>query len=253
MWRAMQNLSHAQRKQHSGLLIIPGSVQPYLDLVKAYGWGNYMFQTNQGNSFPAHQYLFGATSAPSAEDDHKGIFAAESNNGVTGCMAPSTTSVALINPQGLEFAQIYPCFEHLTLADLLDALGVSWRYYGQATGNFIASYAGGKWIAPNAIKHICVPVGQKCTGTEWTRHLEFTSGAVLSDISTNCKLRNVSWVMPDELELGPQLGPQRYRRPVMGGVHRQCRRNQPMQEPRRQLVLEQHGDHSRLGRLGWLV
>ena len=106
-------------------------VQPYLDLVKAYGWGNYMFQTNQGNSFPAHQFLFGATSAPSAEDDHKGIFAAERNNGVTGCISPSTTSVALINPQGVEFAQIYPCFEHPTVGDLLDARGVSWRYYGE--------------------------------------------------------------------------------------------------------------------------
>ena len=52
-----------------------GAVQPYLDLVKAYGWGNYMFQTNQGPSFSAHQYLFGATSAPSAADDHSGIFA----------------------------------------------------------------------------------------------------------------------------------------------------------------------------------
>src|SRR5271166_2544889 len=54
-----------------------GAVQPYLDLVKAYGWGNYMFQTNQGPSFPAHQFLFGATSAPSANDDHNGIFVAE--------------------------------------------------------------------------------------------------------------------------------------------------------------------------------
>jgi phospholipase C len=46
-----------------------GAVQPYLDLVAAYGFGNYMFQTNQGPSFPAHQFLFGATSAPSATDD----------------------------------------------------------------------------------------------------------------------------------------------------------------------------------------
>jgi hypothetical protein len=28
-----------------------GAVQPYLDLVHDYGWGNYMFQTNQGPSF----------------------------------------------------------------------------------------------------------------------------------------------------------------------------------------------------------
>jgi phospholipase C len=52
-----------------------GALQPYLDIVHDYGWGNYMFQTNQGPSFSAHQYLFGATSAPSAADDHSGIFA----------------------------------------------------------------------------------------------------------------------------------------------------------------------------------
>ena len=69
-----------------------GAVQPYLDLVKAYGWGNYFFQTNQGPSYPAHQFLFGATSAPSAEDDHNGIFLAEnfpsgvSRNTPVGCL-----------------------------------------------------------------------------------------------------------------------------------------------------------------------
>jgi hypothetical protein len=54
----------------------PSQVRPYLDLAKAYGWANYMFQTNQGASFPAHQYLFGTTSAPSAQDDHNGFFVA---------------------------------------------------------------------------------------------------------------------------------------------------------------------------------
>ena len=45
-----------------------------------------MFQTNQGPSFPAHQFLFGGTSAPSAADDAAGIFASEnmSNTGIGG-------------------------------------------------------------------------------------------------------------------------------------------------------------------------
>jgi hypothetical protein len=32
----------------------PSDVQPYLDLAGHYGWANYMFQTNQGPSAPAH-------------------------------------------------------------------------------------------------------------------------------------------------------------------------------------------------------
>src|SRR6516162_7204342 len=51
-----------------------GLIQPYLDLVTHYGCANYMFQTNQGPSFPAHQFLFGGTSAPSAAGDAAGIF-----------------------------------------------------------------------------------------------------------------------------------------------------------------------------------
>src|SRR5215471_10121683 len=46
-----------------------GILDPYLELATQYGWANYMFQTNQGPSFPAHQFIFGGTSAPSADDD----------------------------------------------------------------------------------------------------------------------------------------------------------------------------------------
>ena len=107
--------------------VIPSQAQPYLELAKSYGWANYMFQTNQGPSFPAHQYLFGATSAPSADDDHNGIFAADNTTQPTGCIAPSTTTVPLIGPHGVLFKQIYPCFDHQTLADLLDARHLTWR------------------------------------------------------------------------------------------------------------------------------
>src|SRR5271167_3161682 len=61
-------------------------LDPYLTLAAQYGWANYMFQTNQGPSFPAHQFLFGGTSAPSATDDAMSIFAAENmaSTGGTG-------------------------------------------------------------------------------------------------------------------------------------------------------------------------
>jgi phospholipase C len=176
-----------------------GAVEPYLDLVKAYGWANYMFQTNQGSSFPAHQFLFGATSARSADDDHNGIFASDATK-LTGCAAPSTATVPLINPKGVEFTRIFPCFEHQTIGDLLDRRGVSWRYYGSTGGPWPTSKASGTWMAPNAIKHICLPVGEQCTGAMWSKHLEFEPSAILSDISENCKLRGVSWVIPDSFD-----------------------------------------------------
>ena len=98
-----------------------GVVQPYLDLAKSYGWANYMFQTNQGPSFSAHQFLFGATSAPSAHDDHHGIFVYAGKE-PTGCAAPSTARAGLIGPTGDSLGQIFPCFERKTLTDLLEKL-----------------------------------------------------------------------------------------------------------------------------------
>ena len=45
-----------------------GVLDPYLKLSTQYGFANFMFQTNQGPSFPAHQFIFGSTSAPSASN-----------------------------------------------------------------------------------------------------------------------------------------------------------------------------------------
>jgi phospholipase C len=187
----------------------PRELRPYLDLVHGYGWGNHFFQTNQGASFPAHQYLFGATSAPTANDDHKGIFAAENlahpvsarHNHVSGCIAPPGATVALINPQGVEDARVYPCFKHWTLSDLLHTVGVSWRYYGASTS--------GIWMAPNAIKHICVAVEGQCTGKEFINNIEPNPSAVLSDILTKCTLRGVSWVTPDGINSDHSGNPDR--------------------------------------------
>jgi len=40
----------------------PSEVQPYFQMAEQYAFADRMFQTNQGPSFPAHQYIFSATS-----------------------------------------------------------------------------------------------------------------------------------------------------------------------------------------------
>ena len=85
-------------------------VDPYLQLVAQYGWANYMFQTNQGPSYVAHQILFSGTSAQTAEDDAEGILVAGNpsqphfndnytGSSDTGCLAPDGEINALISPQ----------------------------------------------------------------------------------------------------------------------------------------------------------
>jgi len=153
-----------------------GVVSPYLDLATQYGWANYMFQTNQGPSFPAHQFLFGGTSENM------------SGKGKTaGCTAEAGTTVQLIDPTG-ENQKMYPCFEHQTMADVLPPV-VTWRYYTPSAGSI--------WTAPNAIRHICLSSGPggKCTGQDWTSNVDLTPADVLKDIAA-CNLRSVSWVIP---------------------------------------------------------
>jgi phospholipase C len=166
-----------------------GAVTPYLQLATQYGWANYMFQTNQGPSFPAHQFIFGGTSAPSAADDAVGVYASENMSGtskIAGCTAPAGTTVQLIDPTG-EHQKVYPCFEHSTLPDLLT--GFTWRYYTPSAGSI--------WTAPNAIQHICLSTGPggTCSGTDWSDNIDLKPADVLTDIG-NCNLRSVSWVIP---------------------------------------------------------
>jgi phospholipase C len=175
-----------------------GRLNPYLDLATQYGWANYMFQTNQGPSFPAHQFIFGGTSAPSATDDAAGIFAAEnmSNAGISGtsaiagCIADATTTVQLVGPDGAEDPKqkIYPCFEHQTLADVLPP-SVTWRYYAPSAGSI--------WTAPDAIQHICQSSGPggTCEGQDWKSNVDLKPADVLKDIGS-CTLRSVNWVIP---------------------------------------------------------
>ena len=168
-------------------------LNPYLTMATSYGWGNYFFQTNQGPSFPSHQFLFSGTSAPSAADDAIATFASENmnndGNGV-GCMGKSGQNVKLVTTAG-ENGTIYPCFEHETLSDLLEAAGISWKYYSPNQGTTI-------WSAPVAIGHICMPslpTGGVCQGTEWTTHMSYPPSKVLTDIS-NCNLSAANWVIP---------------------------------------------------------
>lgn len=178
----------------------PSDVAPYVTMAKQYGWANYMFQTNQGPSAPAHQFIFGGTSAPSAGDDGEARFVAENPKGL-GCLAPLDAVYPLISPQSApnEFDLLNNpkgtvCFSRETMATLLDKHNpkLSWKYYAPSV-----MLLNGLWTAPNWIKEICGPNIDftQCTGTEWKNSVDLYPPDVLSDIGA-CKLRNVIWVIP---------------------------------------------------------
>ena len=172
--------------------VLPADVQPYFALAEQYTFGDRMFQTNQGPSFPAHQFIIAGTSAPTATSP---LFAAENPAlSPAGCIASALNTVVMIDAAGSETAQPaqYPCFEHPTVTDLLGAQKVSWRYYAPSAGSI--------WTGPDAIRHLCGPQTINgtlmCTGAEWTANVVIPQTQVLSDIA-NGQLAQVSWVIPD--------------------------------------------------------
>jgi phospholipase C len=177
------------------MYVAPADVQPYFALAEQYTFADRMFQTNQGPSFPAHQFIISGTSAPTATSP---LFDAENPllSSPTGCLGTLTNTVAMIDATGSETNQApeYPCFDHPTLTDLLASKGVTWRYYTPLAG-FI-------WTGPNAIEHICQPQSINgaltCAGAEWTSNVIISQSQALTDIA-NGQLQQVSWIIPTGL------------------------------------------------------
>jgi hypothetical protein len=192
------------------------AIQPYWDIAEKYGFANYMFQTSQGPSFPAHQFLLSGTSAPgSTQNPDYTYFAAENPYNTikgynpaddAGCAAETGQVVPLVSPTQDESTKEYPCYEHPTLTDLLDQnqpSRITWRYYSDLDRSI--------WTAPNAISHICnnsVSGGGGSCGSgngsnhDWNNnvgpYIETTNhlAPFLNDLQ-NCSLAQVTWVVPD--------------------------------------------------------
>lgn len=181
--KCLDNTRNCLPRHPQFVYVNPSEARPYFLLAERYTFGDRMFQTNQGPSFPAHQFIISGTSAPTAASD---LFAAENPwggpdpFGNAGCTAPAGERVFLIDPSGNESSKQYPCFEHLTLLDLLDVRHISWRYYTPSAG-FI-------WTGPNAIRHLRF-------GRDWHRNVILKQTQVLTDIG-NRQLPTVSWVIP---------------------------------------------------------
>jgi phospholipase C len=207
-WNQFMYVDNAQNLTSTNLYgnkLTTHILDPYITMAQRWGWANYMYQTNQGPSYPAHQFIFGGTSAPTAQDDAQGTFVSENftpQGAFAGCLADTSAMNFLINSSGTETpyggVQGDFCYSRNTMATLLDnhTPPLSWRYYAPGAGSI--------WTAPNSITAICQPNSSftACEGTEWANNVVFpfsgSYGAVpfLNDLQ-NCQLPAVSWVIPD--------------------------------------------------------
>jgi phospholipase C len=153
--------------------VIPAEVAPYWNLASTYTLGDRMFQSNTGPSFVAHQYMIAGQSGRASENP----------GGVWGCDADPGTTVPLIGPNGTDLPGVYPCFDYQTMADLLDAKGISWKYYAPGSNDsfFIIS-------AFQAIRHVRF-------GPDWQGNVISPETHFFTDISQG-KLAQVTWIVP---------------------------------------------------------
>ncbi len=158
-------------------------VEPYFSMARQYAFADRMFQTNEGPSFAAHQYIISGTSTIEKGSKWKAseLPFTPHQKFTGGCDSPHGSLVMLIDPQGEEDREAYPCFERPALMDLLTPKGLTWHYYQAHAGP-------GLWNAPDAIRHVRF-------GTDYSSDVVWPPSQVLSDIADG-RLANVVWVTP---------------------------------------------------------
>jgi phospholipase C len=157
---------------------------PYWRMAKEYVLADHMFPTMHGQSWTAHIDLIASTTNLSPT---KAMVDFPSQS-PWDCYAPTGTVTPTIdvhhNYDG--GGGPFPCFTQLrTMADTLDAAGVSWRFYAPSIkGDWI----GGAWSPFSSIKNVRY-------GDDW-RKIVTPPPKILTDVAAG-KLASVTWVTPD--------------------------------------------------------
>jgi phospholipase C len=158
-------------------------IKPYWSMARQYVLADHMFPTQASGSFTAHQDLIRGDTKLNAYETLIDF----PPHGPWGCDAPPGTTTSLLTSSG-EYEPNqgpFPCLTYETIRDLLDAKGVSWKYYTPD----IHTHGGDLWNAFDAIKQVR-------NSPEWTTNVSSPETNIFSDITSN-QLPAVSWVIPD--------------------------------------------------------
>lgn len=173
-------------------------IQPYWDMAKQYVLADHMFPTEFGPSFTGHLSLIAGTTSLSSD-------LAIANNpigGPWGCDAAPGTITFTVNVAHVIKTGEFPCFQEFhTMADVLDAGSVSWKYYAPS---IYADKGGVLWSSFDAIYNVRY-------SSDWRNDMSAPQTNVLTD-AANGTLPSVSWVIPDwtwsdHPSSGTDLGP----------------------------------------------
>ena len=156
---------------------------PYWEMARHYVLADRMFPTEFGPSYTAHLSLIAANTdirpAPLAEVDAPDTLK-------WGCEAPPGARTFTIDTDRVErFNGPFPCYRNFpTIADRLDAAGVSWKYYAAP----LSTVPGDVWSEFSSIHSVYY-------GADWSKVIS-PQTRVLDDVRDGT-LAAVSWVTPD--------------------------------------------------------
>ena len=172
-------------------------VAPYWSMAQQYTLADRMFATEHGASWTAHLDLIGTTnlSPATAVVDFP-------SNAPWDCAAPKGTRTPYVTSAGAyRNYGPFPCFTQFsTMADTLDAAGVSWRFYAP---RICCGDIGGIWSPFGAIRAVRY-------GPDWKKIVS-RPARVLTDVAAG-KLAQVTWITPewawsDHAGGGARMGP----------------------------------------------
>jgi phospholipase C len=161
----------------------PSQIAPYWTLASQYVLADKFFATQASGSFTAHLDLIaGGTSVAL----HRRVINVPTH-APWGCDAPEGTATSLIDSDGRYHSRTgpFPCFTFPTLADLLDAKNVSWKYYAPPETH---GDGGGLWNSFDAIDRVR-------HGPEWNGNVSMPPSNFFRDLRAR-KLAAVSWIVP---------------------------------------------------------
>ncbi|HTA37721.1 MAG TPA: alkaline phosphatase family protein [Candidatus Acidoferrales bacterium] len=176
-----------------------GEVGPLWNMALHYTLADHFFPTDFGPSFTAHQNLVSGTvqiGRSLAMANYPGVLTrvggVEYNPGPWSCDSAPNIRMSTVDYRRIVSAGTgpFPCFtEYRTLADTLDARGLSWRYYtptqsGYDNGVYL-------WSAFSAIRSVRY-------GADWANVI--TPQTDVLTAAKNGDLPAVSWVVPDGID-----------------------------------------------------
>lgn len=143
----------------NGFDLLPGAIQDGQDIAlsqlyesdipnywayaRSFTLFDHFFSTINGPSFPNHLVTIAASSHNTDDNPILNTYHA------WGCDSGRYTKVEEANPISGQRSFVKPCFDMVTLPDLLERAGISWKYYAPA--QYQSGYI---WSSLDAIRHI---------------------------------------------------------------------------------------------------